>query len=64
MFSGRIGFIAFQHGLGLLGQTRNVYENDDLKAAAEAAMAHEAKPEPAKPASKPSFLMSLIAAVF
>lgn len=64
MFSGRIGFIAFQHGLGLLGQTRSVYENDDLKAAADAALVQEAIPEPAKPISKPSFLMSIIAAVF
>lgn len=64
MFSGRIGFIAWQQGLGLLGQTSATYENDDLKAAAEAALAQMATPEPATPTSKPSLLMSLIAAVF
>lgn len=64
MFSGRIGFVAFQQGLGLLGQAHPTYENDDLKAAAEAALMTEGAPEPARPARKPALLMNLIAALF
>jgi hypothetical protein len=64
MFSGRIGFVAFQQGLGLLGQRGATYENDDLKAAAEAALMKEGAAEPAKPARRPSLLMNLIAALF
>jgi hypothetical protein len=66
MFSGRIGFVAYQHGLGLTGQTHNSpSENDDHRAAAEAASEILADPAPAKPAGRTRQLfLSLIAAVF
>lgn len=65
MFSGRIGFIAYQQGLGLIGQTRAVHENDDHRAAAEAAMAAQAETAAPKRSGSPrQFLLNLLAAVF
>lgn len=65
MFSGRIGFVAIQQGLGLTGQTRVAYQNDDHRAAAEAANEILADPPPAKPSDRARHLfVSLLAAVF
>ncbi|WP_374373959.1 hypothetical protein [Dongia sp.] len=65
MFSGRIGFVAIQQGLGLFGQAQTEYQNEDYRAAAEAANEILADPPPAKPSDRARHLfVSLLAAVF
>lgn len=64
MFSGRIGFIAFQQGLGLTGVTSANCENDDRRAAVAAAAENAAEPVPARPERRASLLLSLLSAVF
>ncbi|MFN3461414.1 MAG: hypothetical protein ACK4ZN_10435 [Oceanibaculum sp.] len=64
MFSGRIGFIALQQGLGLTGVTGTGYENHDHRAAAEAASETAAEPAPARPERRSTLLLSLLSAVF